>query len=194
MTPRKHNNKSQLPNYGTQHNQVSTPDKTTMNEVLAKLDLITETIMETNDKVKRIEEDLTGIKQEVKKIGTLEQNIKQMMEDVKQMDKRLEVVEEKMAGFEMEKETVSGENLWLEMKLKERYLRFRKIPEQDNEETRSKIIEIIAEFMGENIEDIEQEIDEVFRANSKIAKEKNLPRDVVGMSLSQLDQKVKRQE
>uniref|UniRef100_A0ACB8FIK2 Uncharacterized protein n=1 Tax=Sphaerodactylus townsendi TaxID=933632 RepID=A0ACB8FIK2_9SAUR len=178
MTPRK-NNRNQPVGQGQTTSQVSTPDKLNINEMLAKLDLITHTIMETNDKVKKIEEDLSGIKVEVKKIGTLEHGINQLMDNVKHMADKLEELDGRVERLETEKESYVLDNLWLEMKYKERFLRFRKIPEQDKEDLTARMVEILAEFTGRMAKDVELEIDETCRVNSKIVKEKNLPRDVI---------------
>uniref|UniRef100_A0ACB8GBM6 Uncharacterized protein n=1 Tax=Sphaerodactylus townsendi TaxID=933632 RepID=A0ACB8GBM6_9SAUR len=171
MTPRK-NNRNQPVGQGQSTNQVSTPDKLNINEMMAKLDLITNTIMETNDKVKKIEEDLSGIKVEVKKIGTLEHGINQLVDSVKHMDDKLEELDGRVERLETEKESYILDNLWLEMKYKERFLRFRKIPEQDKEDLTARMVEILAEFTGRMAKDVELEIDETYRVNSKIAKEK----------------------
>uniref|UniRef100_A0ACB8G1D7 Uncharacterized protein n=1 Tax=Sphaerodactylus townsendi TaxID=933632 RepID=A0ACB8G1D7_9SAUR len=145
MTPRKQNQRSQPTGQGTSASQLNTPDKTAINEVLAKLDRITNTILETNDKVKKIEEDLTGIKMEVKKIGTLEKGMNQLIEEMKHMDDRLEKVESKIEKLETERESHLDDSLWLEMKHKEKYLRFRKLPEQDSEALPTRMISTMEE-------------------------------------------------
>uniref|UniRef100_A0ACB8EHZ0 Uncharacterized protein n=1 Tax=Sphaerodactylus townsendi TaxID=933632 RepID=A0ACB8EHZ0_9SAUR len=119
MTPRKQNQRTQPTA------QTNTPDKLVISEVLAKLDRITDTIIETNDKVKKIEEDLIGIKTEVKKIGTLERGMNQMIDEMKHMDQRLEGVENRIEKLETDRDSSLDDNLWLEMKHKEKFLRFR---------------------------------------------------------------------
>uniref|UniRef100_A0ACB8FBG7 Uncharacterized protein n=1 Tax=Sphaerodactylus townsendi TaxID=933632 RepID=A0ACB8FBG7_9SAUR len=160
MTPRKQNQRTQPAA------QTNTPDKLAISEVLAKLDRITDTIIETNDKVKKIEEDLIGIKVEVKKIGTLERGMNQMIDEMKHMDQKLEEVENRIEKLEADRDSSLDDNLWLEMKHKEKFLRFRKLPEQDNEDLMSRMVNALAEFLGKTNKEVEQEIENPLETKS----------------------------
>lgn len=61
----------------------------------------------------------------------------------------------------------------------ETYLRFHGIPEQTDEVIRTRMVEILAQYMNQEPEGVEAKTDLVYRVRSFYAEKKNLPKDVI---------------
>lgn len=69
--------------------------------------------------------------------------------------------------------------LSMECKMMEPYLRFRIVLDTKNENIYKKVVELIANFIGGDQDEIEYNFEDVYRVNSLVAEQKGLPRDIV---------------
>lgn len=67
----------------------------------------------------------------------------------------------------------------VEMREKEFILRLRGVPEKSDENTREYIVSALAQYLQIEEEDLDSEIDKIFRVNSRYAREKKVPRDIL---------------
>uniref|UniRef100_A0ACB8EQ75 Uncharacterized protein n=1 Tax=Sphaerodactylus townsendi TaxID=933632 RepID=A0ACB8EQ75_9SAUR len=153
----------------------NTPDKQLTKELWSKIDMVSATMIEINKEVDKIDD----IQKKVRKISALEQGINQVLEDLKTVNNRMDSLENRILKLEKEEGSTLHETLLMELRQKERFLRFRSLQETEEEDIKLKIIQLRAECMGKPGSEIHSEVDEVFRINSEIARERKLTRDVL---------------
>lgn len=124
---------------------------------------------EIKDSLGKIDKDLEKINN---KVQDLEGNLSSLENNAIQAESRISKLEEER---KIDKQTITR----LETKLRQNCIKLRGIPEQENENLYKFLIPILADFVEEPAEQFPWEIDTLYRINSKLAKQRNLPRDVV---------------
>lgn len=124
-------------------------------------------------------------------IKSINQSLEQKFTDLeRKMEQRLEKMEKKWEGeiqktndrvdwIEKDRENELDRLALLELRNKEFCLRFRGIPEFKEEELKGKIIQALATMIDWEEDRLNDEIEKIFRVNSKYAELHNKPRDVL---------------
>ncbi|XP_048339273.1 uncharacterized protein LOC125425739 [Sphaerodactylus townsendi] len=145
---------------------------------------------ETNEQFGKIEQEFGKIKQEM---TNLKKDLKDNSGHIKKMDETLshiksalnehaehiEEIEDKMDSYKEQQEKHAELMAILEYKQKETYLRIRGLPEMDNENLLKRILPLLQQVWSLEEDDAVREIDRLYRVNSKIARDKKLPRDII---------------
>ncbi|XP_067318496.1 uncharacterized protein PF3D7_1120000-like [Anolis sagrei] len=121
------------------------------------------------EEVKTMHREIENMKQERKEDSKENKTLKFQQ---KELEKAMHTMEKKMESLQEQQEN-------LEVKEKEFQLRFRNIQEEENENIKKTIANIVAQLLQLNAEDTEVNIDRVFRIQSEYAKKHNVPRDVI---------------
>ncbi|XP_058041219.1 arf-GAP with GTPase, ANK repeat and PH domain-containing protein 1 isoform X1 [Ahaetulla prasina] len=121
----------------------------------------------------KIREDiLMAVQGLSKKIEGLEEE----MQQISQSNKHLE---DKMQGVQKKVDQNEDQVVILQYKLMEGALRIRGMQEQRGEDLRKIISDALAEFIEVEPQEVAYQIDKIYRANSWIARQRKLPRDIV---------------
>jgi len=124
-------------------------------------------------------------------IQSINQTLEQKFTDLeRRMDQKIEKIEKKWEGelkktndridwVETERETELDRLALLELRDKEYYLRFRGLPENKEEDLKEVRIQTLAIAIGWDEDRMADEIEKVFRVNSKYAEINKKPRDVL---------------
>lgn len=124
---------------------------------------------EIKGSLEKIDKDLEKINN---KVQDLETNLNLLENNAAQTETRINKLEEER---KVDKQTI----IRLETKLRQNCIKLRGVPEQENENLYKFLIPILADFVEEPAEQFPWEIDTLYRINSKIAKQRNLARDIV---------------
>lgn len=166
---------------------VETPVKTpefdeTMMEEIRKMH------QETNLAIEKSKDDLKAeFKRDLRsELGEVTSRLDRIDADLKQINGKVEKLETDVRKMEikvgaMHKEQQEDQEsiLRLQLKQRENCLKLRGLPENVNENLYTLLTPILAKFIGESETLFPWEIDRVYRINSRIAKIKKLPRDVI---------------
>lgn len=124
---------------------------------------------ELKSETKLIRQDLDKINKDVIKITG-------KIEKLESTTKKLEKKVENLSMIQTEEQEIS---LKLQLKQRELCLKLRGVPEQFNENLYEFLTPILAKYMSVPTQQFSWEIDRMYRLNSKVAREKKLPRDIV---------------
>jgi len=128
----------------------------------------TETITQTVKKI--LEEKLEGLERRLEqKMDIIEKRLKN---EIQQVKKQVDICEER-------REEEEKRLTLLELKEKERYIRIRGVEEGKEENIKELLIPLIADLVEGEEEKIDDEIEKIYRVNSKYAKINKKPRDIV---------------
>lgn len=111
-----------------------------------------------------------------KELGTIKQEMSKNIETVQKLEEVTKELEIKTKELTMADEKLS---IMVEALSMDKQLRIRGLPEEKGENIYKKVAGIFSEFMEEQEEAMEDELDLVYRVNSTFAERKNIPRDVV---------------
>ncbi|XP_042327944.1 uncharacterized protein LOC121932905 [Sceloporus undulatus] len=143
---------------------------------------------ETNQAIEKSKEDLkVEFKRDLRhELGEVTSRLDKIDTDLKQMNGKVEKLETDMRKMEIKVETMHRDQqedqdsiLRLQLKQRENCLKLRGLPENVNENLYTLLTPILAKFIGESETLFPWEIDRAYRINSRIAKIRKLPRDVV---------------
>ncbi|XP_042312140.1 uncharacterized protein LOC121924788 [Sceloporus undulatus] len=134
----------------------------THKEIWSSRDELKSEIVELKARLDKIDLDIVTIKDKVNNLEKRTENLEKQREDVIKESKE-------------EQEQV----LRIQLKQRENCLKLRGLPEKGNENLYVELSPILANFIEESEDHFPWELDRVYRLNSKIAKMKNQPRDVV---------------
>ncbi|XP_042304628.1 uncharacterized protein LOC121921121 [Sceloporus undulatus] len=143
---------------------------------------------ETNLAIERSRDELKAeFRRELRnEIGEITSRLDKIDGDLKKINGKVEKLETDMKKMEIKVETIYKDQqeeqesiLRLQLKQRENCLKLRGLPENVNENLYTLLTPILAKFIGESETLFPWEIDRVYRLNSRIAKIKKLPRDVV---------------
>ncbi|XP_039196586.1 uncharacterized protein LOC120306789 [Crotalus tigris] len=105
-------------------------------------------------------------------IERIDDRMDEVVENTARLENRLRKVEDKI-------DTTQDEVTISQYRDMEFALRIRGLKENPREDLREEVARDIAPILGCELEEILREIDKIFRVNSWIARQRNLPRDVV---------------
>nr|XP_016847780.1 PREDICTED: uncharacterized protein LOC107982628 [Anolis carolinensis] len=129
------------------------------------------------------EEIQTLIKEEISKIRVdlelTQKSCKEREKEVEVIKKQQGVLRKEMGEIEKTINIVKIQQEILESKEKDFQLRFHNLREEENENIRDRIVEIVSSITQKSKEGVDNNIDKVFRIQSNYAKKYNTPRDVV---------------
>ncbi|XP_048348202.1 uncharacterized protein LOC125430314 [Sphaerodactylus townsendi] len=126
-----------------------------------------------------MEEEITDLKKELSNIKKLEETIIAFKEDLKEKELRLVEVEDAVENFRDHNFRQDDTLAILEYNQKERMVRIRGVPEVKDENTLSRIIPLLMEIWGLQREEISREVDHIYRVNTRSARNRSYPRDIV---------------
>lgn len=154
-----------------------------LNETISKNhEEIREKFAENKKDSEKITNQLEEIKQQnevhLQMIRDNELKIKQLEEKVEIYEKRLEKVEEENDRLGAINQELEGAVSLLELEKANYFLRFRNVVEEKEEDIKHKIINLIAENLEADPEEIREETDDIYRLNSAYAKRNRVPREV----------------
>ncbi|XP_067322328.1 uncharacterized protein PF3D7_1120000-like [Anolis sagrei] len=135
-----------------------------------------ETTKEQTKSLKEIKEEMKGMKVE---IALLQREIKTLKNERTEMQKTQESLERKIKILNLEKEKAEEKQLQTETKEMEYQLRLRNIQEEQGENIREKVKEILGELMERTKQEIEDQTDRIFRINTNYAIRNRTARDVI---------------
>jgi len=131
----------------------------------------------TRKMTQNITQSLTHLLEE--KIDGFEKRLDQKLE---MMDKRIKAetqdVRERVDKLEIEKDNELDRLTLLEWKEKEYCLRLRGVAEKKEEEIRETVVQMLANLIDWEEERLEEDIERMFRVNSKYASTHQKPRDI----------------
>ncbi|XP_042295175.1 uncharacterized protein LOC121915227 [Sceloporus undulatus] len=125
---------------------------------------------------KELHNDLKEIKQTMGKISAEISTIKEKINNLE--DKHTDMQGE-LEEIKVRQDCYEDDQLIWETRARERCIKIRGLPEQDGEDLYLRLVPILAKFLHKEEQSCLLEIDRMFRLNSKIAKQKKIPRDIV---------------
>lgn len=118
--------------------------------------------------IKAMTNEIEGIKKEM-----AEQN-----QNIKKVEEKAEETEKTVQDIETEIKANEEKNLKMECQATQLQLRFRGIPESFKD-TKEEMIELIADYLKKDVQEIRFQVDKTYRINSDYAHQKDLPRDIM---------------
>ncbi|XP_048341075.1 uncharacterized protein LOC125426613 [Sphaerodactylus townsendi] len=138
---------------------------------------------DTNKKFEIIEQEFQYIKKELKDNATqfkkIEEAFSQMNSALHENAEHTEELEEAVGKIKDQQGKDTAQLALLELKQKETFIRVRGLPEATNENLLQRILPLLNEAWQMDNDESVKEIDRVYRVNSRIARAKNIPRDIV---------------
>ncbi|XP_048353685.1 uncharacterized protein LOC125433238 [Sphaerodactylus townsendi] len=105
--------------------------------------------------------------------------LKEIKTAIKDNAEKVEEVDEKVLTLREQFERQNDYMAIMEYKQKETFLRIRGLPEKDNENLLQRILPMLSQVWSLEEDDAVREIDRLYRVNSKIARDRRLPRDII---------------
>ncbi|XP_042299833.1 uncharacterized protein LOC121917777 [Sceloporus undulatus] len=171
----------------TRRTSLNTPTKTSdLDETM--MEEIRRMLQETNMEIQKSKDEL---KAEFKKdlrieLGEVTTRLDKIDGDLKKVSGKVEKLELDMKKMETKVDTLYKDQqegqesiLKLQLKQRENCLKLRGLPENVNENLYTLLSPILAKFIGESETLFPWEIDRIYRINSRIAKTRRLPRDIM---------------
>lgn len=109
------------------------------------------------------------------KIGNIQLEMKNYTEKIKKVEQKTNNLE---VELKEENRKLQDQLVTLECKMLENCMRFRGVPESENN-VWLEMIEIISEFLEMSVEEVEKDCVDIYKVNSDFARQKNLPRDII---------------
>ncbi|XP_042320653.1 uncharacterized protein LOC121929306 [Sceloporus undulatus] len=184
MNTRKQTQKINSLNSNQRRLSIEMNKNTDMNELfLEKFDNLALTVKNLS---KDLNKEFISFKKEIREdLKAINQTVDKLTIDVQKTKQRLEILEFRNEKLEndMSKILNKGEDeldarAMIDLKLKEKSVKIRGIPEQKDEDVNDKLIAAIANFMNRDPDSFGNEVDKLYRVNSLVAKQKGQPRDV----------------
>lgn len=145
--------------------------------------------------INAIKRDMSAMRKEIKQeirqeirseLKVIKETLGKATEDITRMEKNIEIIDDrtnkinkKVLDIEKTYERELDERALQELKLRENCIKIRGLKEKENEDLFEYLVPVLAEYIGEDLDLFQREISKMFRINSKIAKQRKLPRDVV---------------
>lgn len=115
----------------------------------------------------------------VGKIDKTNEDVQAIKKESQETNKKINFLEGKVETLEAKLSQSEQTILLLENKLRERSIKLRGVPEEKEENLFEKVIPLIARFIDMEEDYLETQVEKIFRINTKIAREKKLPRDIL---------------
>ncbi|XP_067320952.1 uncharacterized protein PF3D7_1120000-like [Anolis sagrei] len=157
--------------------------KEMLKEIIKELQTVKENQEEHQKTTNEQTKSLTEIKEEMKgmkiEIVLLQRELLSLKNEKKEMLKTQENLERKIKILNLEKEKTEEKQLQTEMKDMEYQLRLRNIQEEQGENIREKVKEILGELMEKSGQEIDEQTDRIYRVNTNYAIRNRTARDVI---------------
>lgn len=139
---------------------------------------------------KEIREELKDTREEIRsdthkeieslasKIDRMTGEFKDLKTEVEQLTTQTKDLEKKTSNIMTDQQNVNMSFLLQEVRYRERNIKLRGLPEAEKEQIFDRIIPALAEYIETSEETLNWQIEKIFRINSRLAKEKNLDRDI----------------
>lgn len=109
-------------------------------------------------------------------MGELKAGMRNIENKMKDLDDKVQVLERQVKNLKADKDRLE---MRYEMKLRELQLRVRGLEEKEEENVRYKVINVVAELLELNPEEIDKRLDYVFRLQSPYVNKEKIPRDII---------------
>uniref|UniRef100_A0ACB8F4E0 Uncharacterized protein n=1 Tax=Sphaerodactylus townsendi TaxID=933632 RepID=A0ACB8F4E0_9SAUR len=119
----------------------------TRNESVQRFNKLEDKLCNLGKTFEKIEKDLDEVKGKLSKLKPLENRIQKTEEILKKQEETNEKVERKLSSYEGEIERLTKQNVLLELRQKERILRFRGVPPKDRSELNKTMINNLAKYL-----------------------------------------------
>ncbi|XP_042303174.1 trichohyalin-like [Sceloporus undulatus] len=134
---------------------------------------------EMNNFKKEIKQEIRSDLKEIKQmVDGLTLEIQKTKQRVDLLEVRTEKLEFDYGRLLNKREEEQDERAVWEQKLREKYVKIRGLPEEKDEKLEEVLIPEIAKFLEKDPIFFDDEVDNIYRVNSQVAKQKGLPRDV----------------
>nr|GEZ82414.1 hypothetical protein [Tanacetum cinerariifolium] len=131
-------------------------------------------------KLGTLQEAFQKMEVEVKQeLHQLDVAVKEMKGDLQGINIKMKTQEDKVIKLETESCRIQDMLALAEQERKQASLRFRAIPEQQGEDIRNRMLQILAQFLQIDQEELDLDLDKVYRINTRYAAIKKVPRDVL---------------
>ncbi|XP_048363122.1 uncharacterized protein LOC125438713 [Sphaerodactylus townsendi] len=159
----------------------ATPEKNMEHD--PRLEQLLEKMMNSQNEIKdqlgMLRQEMTDIKKEMTQFKKIDDTLNQIKRALKDNTEHTNEVEDKLETLKERFEIQLDNSAMLEYRQKETYLRIRGFPEVDRENLEERMNPILSMIWKIDERDVNREVDRMYRVNSKIAKDRKLPRDIV---------------
>ncbi|XP_048348478.1 uncharacterized protein LOC125431645 [Sphaerodactylus townsendi] len=159
----------------------ATPEKPA--EYDPKLGQMMEIMMNSQNEIKEhlglLRQEMTEIKKEMTQFKKIDDTLKQIKSTLNENAEHINEVEDKLETLKDQFTNQMDGMAMLELRQKETFLRIRGLPEEEKENLLERLLPMLSQIWNMEEGTAAREIDRLYRANSKIARDKKLPRDIV---------------
>ncbi|XP_048365764.1 uncharacterized protein LOC125440155 [Sphaerodactylus townsendi] len=152
-------------------------------ESAPKMETLYDMISAMQQNIVTLQQDMQSnfkeIKQEIAQVKKLEEAVLATKQDLTEVKEQMVTIGERMDEKDKRIEALEEKIMLMELRSKEKNIRIRGLKEERSEELEKRIIAELAKFIEYDAEELEAEIDSIFRVNSKFARENNVPRDII---------------
>lgn len=114
-----------------------------------------------------------------KDIGEIKEELQKAKKALREIELNLTEKDIKLKEYKIANKTLIDKMTEKECKLLEKQLRMRNVPDKKIENIFDKIVEITVDMLNTLRDEIEYNIEEVYRVNSMVARQRGLLRDIV---------------
>lgn len=164
-------------------------------EQMAILEELKTLYNDMKEDIQALKRDMNAMRKEIKQeirqeiraeLKDIKETLGKATEDIRQMESKVEKIEGKtdkvnkrISEIEKKYERDLDERALQDLKQRENCIKIRGLREKEDENLYEYLVPRLAEYVGAEQEQFQWEISKLFRINSKIARQKKLPRDVV---------------
>ncbi|XP_048343025.1 uncharacterized protein LOC125427530 [Sphaerodactylus townsendi] len=127
----------------------------------------------------RLETELTDIKRELGHFKKIDETLKLMKEGLKEHDTRIIDIEDNMENLRDYSNKQEDAIATMEYNRNETILRIRGVTEVEGEVLMERLMPTLQEIWDMEEKEVKREIDRLYRVNSRVARDKKLPRDII---------------
>lgn len=143
-----------------------------------------ESSQETRDEMKEIRSEIRrDLKKELDNFG---RKMEKMTQDISKTQKEVEKIKEKTDRLDKTSNEISqlqvqqqSKDLMNELRYRDKCIKIRGLEEKSKEDLYTRIIPVLAEYIDYSEERMEAELDNLFRINSNVARDRKIPRDIL---------------
>ncbi|XP_048363002.1 uncharacterized protein LOC125438599 [Sphaerodactylus townsendi] len=143
-----------------------------VNGKLSKLDKL-------DQRFESFEKEILEIKKDLSQVKKIETSMVDLKKEVGSIKNEMTVTDSKVEIMKNQQEQLLDQMALMDLKLKENQLRIRGCKEEGKEDVRKKLITALGEFLEIEEEDLDQDIEKIFRVNSRFARNNHTPRDII---------------
>lgn len=151
--------------------------------------------LDMKEDMKAMQRDMAALRKEIKQeirqeirselkdlkegLGKATKDIKKIEENMERMEEKTTKINKRVMDIEQNFERDLDERALQDLKQRENCIKIRGLKEKENEDLYEYLTPHLANYAGADNEQFHWEISKMFRINSKIAKQKKLPRDII---------------